>query len=99
MTTTFAPSATTIDTLGLHGANMAMRGAAEYIRTHGLGATANLDLVVTEIKRRTPDAIAQAMDDARDAIEVGMKDAAMATFGMTFKLMGIEAARVATQAA
>ena len=86
----------TIDSLGTLAANVAMKSAAAYVRTHGL--TVDVDVLLECLRHSIRERITGALDDARDAFACGMADAAESTFVADMSLAGIEAAKQATLA-
>lgn len=93
MTTT---TTRTIDALGTKAANIAMLASIRYLQGHGWTNAAiserAADLSLA-LKALAPAASLRAMDDAREAMECGMVDAAEQTFQATMALAGIEAAK------
>ncbi len=70
----------------------AMRGAAEYLAAHNL--VSNDDKALCEcIKSWIKINLPQALADAKEALDAGMEQAANATFLLSMKLAGIEAAK------
>lgn len=83
-----------IDSLGSRAAEMAMQGAADYIRRQGLtSAQIDVDALIKALKRIAPAAALRAMDDAREAWAANMPQVAQATFAATMMAAGIEAAK------
>jgi hypothetical protein len=83
-----------VDDLGTMGANAAMKAAADYVRTHGL--IVDVDALVTALRTYCREALDTAMADAKEAVDCGMYQAALATFTATFRLAGINAAKSIT---
>ena len=83
---------TNIDNLGTIAAEVAMRAAAEYVRANNLKVVdyqAATECLRSCIKNR----LASALDDAKAALDVGMGQAAEATFRASMALAGIEATK------
>lgn len=81
----------TINLFGDKAANVAMKAAAEYIRTNKL--TVDIDAVVESLKTHVKAALGPAMDDAREAYKAGMMSVAEQTFMASMSLAGIEAVK------
>ena len=76
--------------------NWMMHGAAEYIRGHKLTPTnEQFEEIVTRMKESFPAIFAQAREDAKAALDCGMRDVAVATFKGSFTLAGVVITRVA----
>ena len=83
-----------VDSLGSQAANVAMKGAAEYLRTKGQKPNdAQIDAIVEALRRHTKNAVSSALADAKAAVEAGMGGFANATFFASMKLAGIAAAK------
>lgn len=101
--TTIQPTATaSIDSIGTHAADLAMRGAVEYLRQHDHLARvsrddAALDRLIACLRAECRATLTEAMRDARDALSAGMAVAAETTFAASFRLAGIRAARACVE--
>lgn len=71
---------------------IAARGAAEYIRKHWHGLPPQSDLLPL-LKEEVKAAIPQALDDAKQALEAHMTEAAEQTFAASMVIAGIAAAK------
>ena len=80
-----------IEALGSLAANQVMLAAAEYCHAHNLKADpgALAECCRAHARLRLPEALA----DAKEAVDCGMKQVAVATFVATMRLAGIEAAK------
>lgn len=82
----------TIDNLGTIAAEVAMRAAAEYVRSNGLKVVdydAATECLRSHCKARLP----LALDAAKKALDCKMGQVAEATFKAEMALAGIEAAK------
>ncbi len=85
-----------LDAVGKFLADQAMQGAADYLKAHDLQPTdAVLGRIVGSIRARCKAALAEALQDGKEALDAGPGGAAFApaTMAATFRLVGIEAAR------
>lgn len=94
----FGTTATRIDNLGTMAADVAMRGAVDYLRANPVGgkrqyATEEIDRLLVLIRQYAKIAVVAALDDAGKAIEAGMVAVAEQTFRATMALAGIKAAQ------
>lgn len=70
---------------------IAERGAVEYLNAHKLKATP--EALTACLRSWTKAKFAEAMHDAKEAIDCGMEQVAQATFTATMIQAGIEAAK------
>ena len=82
----------TIESLGTVAADVAMRAAAEYVRTNNLKVL-DYDAATACLKSYCKTYLPQALKDAKAAFDCGMNQVAEATFKATMALAGIEAAK------
>ena len=84
-----------LDTLVTRARDISMNAFLSYLKTHDVDAsTLNIFAVSAAMKKAVKARIHGAMDDARDALDANMgEQIAMATFGASMKLAGIEAAK------
>ena len=70
---------------------VAAKYAAEYVRRHNLTAPTDAlsESVIANVRVQLP----QAIQDAKDAAEIGMRDVASSTFAASMALAGIKAAK------
>lgn len=93
MTTTTKTSNQNAQDLADYGIGCAFRAAYEYMRVHGL--TAEINTLTKHVLICVRIRIAEATKDAKAAMDCGMVQAAIATFGASMALAGIEAAKEA----
>jgi hypothetical protein len=74
-------------------ADIAMRSAVAYLRNHDL--VADNAALAKCLKAHIRMVLPQAIKDAKDALECGMRDAANCTLAASISLAGIEAAKEA----
>lgn len=84
---------TTTEHLDHDAAGIMMKAAAEYLHRHAPEGGTDLDLVVAALQRRTPQAVEDALRDAKEALDAGMPQIASVTFRLTIQLAGYNAAR------
>lgn len=73
-------------------ATLAMQAAADYFRNFRRFPT-DLEAAAVVVRTHLKAALPAALDDAREAIECGMGDVAVATFAASVRLAGIAAAK------
>ncbi|MES2343832.1 MAG: hypothetical protein V4597_19355 [Pseudomonadota bacterium] len=83
--------------LGTRAAGIMMRAAVDKtlqgkIPRYQLPREAQ-DRLLMELRKRSAAALGKALDDAREAAQLGMDDIALATFTATLQLAGIDAAQ------
>jgi len=94
MMTTTKTSKQNSQDLADYGIGCAFQAAHEYMRVHHL--TAEIDTLNSCIIACVKIRIAEAMHDAKSAMECGMVQAAVMTFCASMRLAGIEAAKEAS---
>lgn len=72
-------------------ATIAMTAAADALRR--LKLQADPEMLAGALRLSVAGHLAQAIADAREALQLGMQDTATATFAASMRLAGIEAAR------
>lgn len=82
-----------IDTLGTKAAEAAMKGAADYIKAHGLRDGMDLDRVTVLIRVTAKAALPQALADAKDAMDANLYAVAQQTFMASMVLAGVQAVK------
>ena len=81
-----------INKLGTIAAETAMQAAAEYIKANGLKVV-DYEVACEALRYYTKSRLGQALEDAKQAIDCGMVDAATMTFKASMAMAGIEAAK------
>jgi hypothetical protein len=76
----------------LTAANLAMSGAADYLSQHKL-TVVDWDAATSTLRDGCKATVAEALADARCAIDASMGDIAAATFKATMRLTGINVAK------
>lgn len=74
-------------------ASAMLEGAAAYMRANGRDPRAHADALTTSVREIAATALTAALNDARDAINIGMVDVGVATFVASMRLAGIAAAK------
>jgi hypothetical protein len=85
----------TIEQAASKAADIAMMGAAEYLRTHDLLPLSDEDLgiVIDYIRVELKASLREALDDAAEALDCGMVEAGVMTFKLSMELAGVRAAQ------
>ena len=84
---------TATESLGSMASDIAVRAALAYLKKHNGMTLANCDSLSIQLKRCCVAALPQALQDAKQALDCGMRDAAIATFKASMALAGIAAAK------
>jgi 3-polyprenyl-4-hydroxybenzoate decarboxylase len=88
-----------INTLGKLAGDVMSRAAIAYLKKNGKLTLASADALEEPLKRHSRIALPQALEDAKAALDCGMRDAAQLTFKATLALAGIAAAKEVAGAA
>lgn len=81
---------TTIDAIGVHSADIAMKAAADAIRARKI-ASVDYQAITDALRARTSVALEEAMRDTKEALDAHMDAMAEATWAASFRLAGIRA--------
>jgi hypothetical protein len=82
-----------IDTFGQKAAEAAMRGAANYIKVHGLMNEVDLGRVTELIGIEVKAILPQALADVKEALDANMGEVAAQTFMASMVIAGINAVK------
>jgi hypothetical protein len=82
-----------IDALGRIGAEVAMVAAADVLRAAGRREDGIAERVCERLRIVMPDAIAEGLRDAKEALDANMAQVAEATFLATLRLAAIKATK------
>lgn len=81
-----------IDELARNAIGIATNGAVKYLQAHNLRPRSS-DELVAAIKREVEKALPEALEDAKAALDIGMKDVGALTFSASMVNAGIAAAK------
>lgn len=84
-----------VDDLGQRAATAAMQGAVDFMRANNLKLDVDVpcEPLLAELKARCQAALGSALDEAREAFDLGMGQVAVATFLATMTLAGVAAVK------
>lgn len=82
-----------VQTLGAMASDCAIKAAFAYLERHGQMTLENCDKLSDSLRRLCRAALPIALQDAKEALDCGMRETAIATFKATMMQAGIAAAK------